>query len=130
MIKETKSRKLLAFDLKQDALKEYYPKPKFTVNPQYYKKAYKEIELFFKGENWEHKQGSGYISNVYLSDADVIDMIDKMIRKMPWLGDCIGKCDIGNITDIYDLRISISTISKQVKSESINKAKAPKRVNI
>jgi len=118
---EQKSRKLLAFDLKQDNLKKHYPKPKFTLNPQYYKKAYSDIKSFFKNENWEHNQGSGYISNDDLTTVDITDMLNKMVRAMPWIGACIYKCSIGNIADLEDVVLPIRDLSEKVKLEDIDK---------
>jgi len=34
---------------------------------------------------------------------------------MLWLSECINKCDIGNIADLYDLRATIQEISSKLR---------------
>jgi len=120
-----KSRKLLAFDLKQDDLKKHYPKPKSKlktiINPQYYKKAYRDIKQFLEKENWEHTQGSGYISKHDMSNADVYDLINKMVYSMPWVGYCINKGNIGNIADLEDIVLPVRNATERFEKESHNK---------
>ena len=98
------SRKLIVFDLRQDGLRKYYPKPNNSKNPQYYKKAYEDIKNFMKDEGWEHRQGSGYTSNEGISDFDVQKLMERMIDKLPWINKCISKFDVADIGEQFDLR--------------------------
>ena len=80
---KTKSKKLIAFDLKQEALKEHYPCKDGKTNPQFYKRAYADIRDFMESRNWEHRQGSGYISKDELTDFAVRSLMKRMVKAMP-----------------------------------------------
>ena len=44
---------------------------------------------FFKGKNFSHRQGSGYVSNKKMSSADIVDLIGDMQKEFDWSGTCI-----------------------------------------
>jgi len=103
------SRKQIAFDLKQDLLKRHYPKPKAEVNPQYHTKAYRDMKSFFKGQNWEHRQGSVYVSNDLLTYFNISDILDKIAIKMPWLHLCAGEIDVTNVGEQHSLKEELAS---------------------
>lgn len=94
---ERKQRKQIDFDLSENLLKEHYPKPEKTINPFYYKKAYKDISQLMKENGWEHRQYSVYVSKEKLSEVDVNVLMDKIAEKMPWLAKCVKELDETNI---------------------------------
>ena len=109
---ELKSRKQIAFDLKQDLLKKYYPKPKVNLNSQYYKKAYGDLKEFFKNENWEHRQGSVYTSRDILTYYDVAKLMEKIAKDMPWLSDCVDTIDVTNVGEYHSLKQTLEAATK------------------
>lgn len=53
--KNGSSRKQITFDLSQKDLAINYPRPKITINPKFYKKAYWDISQFMKMNGFEHR---------------------------------------------------------------------------
>lgn len=78
-----KSRKQIAFDLSQSALSEHYPRPKFTVNPKFYKKAYADIGRFMKKHGFEHRQFSVYTSIERMTGMDINLLMEDLAKEMP-----------------------------------------------
>ncbi len=63
---ERKYYKAINFDLDTVKLREFYPR---------YQQAYKDLLIFFKKNNFSHRQGSGYLSNEKLSSADIVILL-------------------------------------------------------
>lgn len=93
---EKKYFKALNFDLDTHQLKEHYQ----GAN---YRQAYDDLRRFFKRHNFSHRQGSGYISDMRLSTADIYDLMDELSLCFPWIGICINKIDVTNIGRQHDL---------------------------
>ncbi len=55
--------------------------------------AYYEIKKFLKKNGFEHRQGSGYISEKNLNDSDIITLITTMTLKFDWLEHCIKEME-------------------------------------
>jgi virulence-associated protein VapD len=108
--------KQIAFDLVQDLLKKYYPKPKVPY-PQYEKKAYKDLQRFFKSKNWSHRQGSVYISNAALEDFEVSIILESLAIKMPWLFKCINELDITDIGERHSLKIELEWATETLETD-------------
>lgn len=70
------SRKQITFDLRQAALKQFYPKKPLSLNPQHYKKAYRDIQRFMEKNGFEHRQYSVYTSIEKLSVADIVHLME------------------------------------------------------
>ncbi|MDR2089712.1 MAG: hypothetical protein LBP73_10190 [Clostridiales Family XIII bacterium] len=118
IVDEYKSRKQITFDLKQELLEKHYPHPKFTVNPKYYKKAYADVNGFMQRNDFEHRQYSVYASNKKLTTYNIIELIEKLAREMPWLSDCVNEIDV---TDIGDAQHSIKqTLADAAKALNFN----------
>ena len=115
--RELKSRKQIAFDLKQDALKVHYPKPKIDTNPQYHNKAYRDLEKFFEGENWEHRQGSVYISKEILTDFEVTELIERIAAEMTWLFGCADEIDITDIGERLSLKQDLEIATEALTAD-------------
>lgn len=93
---ERKYFKALNFDLDTHQLKAHYP----GAN---YRQAYDDLRRFFKRHQFSHRQGSGYISDAKLSTADIYDLMDELVQKLPWIGACVNKIDVTNIGRQHDL---------------------------
>ncbi|MDE6014231.1 MAG: hypothetical protein K2H41_00830 [Acetatifactor sp.] len=91
---EKPSRKQITFDLSQDALAKNYPRPQFSINPKFYKKAYKDISRFMKEEGFEHRQYSVYDSREKMTSFDITEMLERLAKRMPWLYPCVNDIDV------------------------------------
>lgn len=116
------SRKQITFDLNQNALSKHYPRPKFTINPRYYKKAYKDISRFMKENSFEHRQYSVYTSKEPLTMYDVVELMDKLAGKMPWLYSCVNEIDVTDIGEQHSIKEILGRLTSQ-KDYSIVKSK-------
>ena len=56
------SRKQITFDLSQDALRQHYPRKETAQDPQFFKRAYKDIQRFMEANGFERRQYSVYVS--------------------------------------------------------------------
>ena len=91
---ERKYYKAINFDLDTVKLREFYPR---------YQQAYKDLLIFFKKNNFSHRQGSGYLSNEKLSSADIVDLFGELQKVFSWADTCIKKIDVTNVGAQYDL---------------------------
>jgi virulence-associated protein VapD len=98
-----KNRKQITFDLSDENLKQYYPKPSHTHNPKYHNKAWKDIANFMSNNGFEHRQRSVYASYNPMTNAEVLALIDSMVEKMPWLDKCLNAIDITDIGKQHSL---------------------------
>lgn len=97
---ERKYFKAINFDLDTVNLRHYYPR---------YQQAYSDLLHFFKGKNFSHRQGSGYVSNQKLTTADIVDIIDEMRKTFKWSETCVKKIDVTNVGAQYDLTYLLSS---------------------
>ena len=97
------SKKLITFDLDQEALKNNYPRSSKSKNPLFFKKAYKDIERFMRKHDFEHPQYSVYASKKEMDDYDLIKLMNDMAQEMPWLGTCLKELSVTEISTIYVL---------------------------
>lgn len=97
------ARKQITFDLNQAALKHYYPKPRFSIDPLFYKKAYKNIAKFMLSNGFEHPQQSVYVSKEELTQYAINEIIIDMTAKMPWLGNVVSDITVTNVGEVYNL---------------------------
>lgn len=95
--KNTESRKQIAFDLSQKALAANYPRPRFSLSPKYYKKAYSDISRFMEKNGFEHRQFSVYTSIGQLTGIDINLLMDDLAKEMPWLTRCVNQIDVTGI---------------------------------
>ncbi|MDR2295670.1 MAG: hypothetical protein LBD95_02635 [Clostridiales Family XIII bacterium] len=110
-------RKQITFDLSQKTLAVHYPRPKVTINPKYYKKAYADISRFMKKNGFEHRQFSVYTSNEKITNTDINLLMEDLAKELPWFILCVNQIDVTNIgtqhsllqaleTAAYDLHVS------------------------
>lgn len=93
---ERKYYKAINFDLDTHQLQEHYP----GTN---YHHAYDRLRHFFKNHQISHRQGSGYISDIKLTTADIYDLMDELNQEFPWLGKCVKMIDVTNVGQQHDL---------------------------
>lgn len=102
--KNGSSRKQITFDLSQKDLAINYPRPKITINPKFYKKAYRDISQFMKMNGFEHRQYSVYTSKKSLTTYGIVDLMEKLSQKLPWLYLCINEIDVTDIGEQYSVK--------------------------
>ena len=91
------SRKQITFDLSQDALRRHYPRKETAQDPQFFKRAYKDIQRFMEASGFERRQYSVYVSAEKLTALDVAVLTQRMAEKMPWLRQCVKEITATNI---------------------------------
>jgi len=69
-------KKSLNFDLDTKKLKEHYPNKNYT-------EAYNDIKKFLLQNGFEHRQGSGYISENDMSSQEVAVIIENISNYEP-----------------------------------------------
>lgn len=103
------SRKQITFDLNQEALRQWYPHQEPATDPQYYKRAYKDIQRFMSDNGFERRQRSVYVSTEELSALDIVSLMQRMAGQLPWLGrcaECVDTTDIGTQHSLLGLLCS------------------------
>lgn len=91
------SRKQITFDLSQDALRQHYPRKETAQDPQFFKRAYKDIQRFMEARGFERRQYSVYVSAEKLTALDVAVLTQRMAEEMPWLRQCVKEITATNI---------------------------------
>lgn len=110
---EYQGRKQITFDLNQKDLARNYPRSKITVNPKFYKKAYKDIRLFMEENGFEHRQYSVYASTKNLTAYDVAGLMEQLARKMPWLYSCVNEIDVTDIGEQHSIKEILGAFTQQ-----------------
>lgn len=91
------SRKEITFDLSQDALRRHYPHKETAQDPQFFKRAYKDIRRFMEASGFERRQYSVYVSERALTTLDVAVLAQRMAEELPWLRLCVKEITATNI---------------------------------
>ena len=92
------TRKEITFDLSQEALRQHYPHKETAQDPQFFKRAYKDIRRFMGASGFERRQYSVYVSAEALTTLDVALLAQRMAEELPWLRQCVKEItatDIG-----------------------------------
>lgn len=105
---ERTTYKAINFDLDTKAMKEYGVLPN----------GYKSVGTSLSKYGFSHRQGSGYISNEKIKDADALDAIIKTTKENPWLGDCVKKIDVTNVGRQFDLTDAVKFSSKMATARA------------
>lgn len=101
-------KKALNFDLDTKKYEEFTGKSAPT--------AYREIRNFLKRNEFEHRQGSGYISKDSLNDGKIFAIIQNMSMELKWLKYSVKQIDVTNIGKQHSL---IDAIDKAPTHESM-----------
>ena len=91
------SRKEITFDLSQEALRQHYPRKETGRDPQFFKRAYKDIQRFMETNGFERRQYSVYVSRTALTALDVAVLVQQMAEQLPWLRRCVKEITATNI---------------------------------
>ena len=91
------SRKQITFDLSQDALRQHYPRKETGQDPQFFKRAYKDIQRFMEVRGFERRQYSVYASTEKLTALDVAVLVRDMAEQLPWMRQCVKEITATNI---------------------------------
>ena len=76
------SRKQITFDLSQDALRQHYPRKETAQDPQFFKRAYKDIQRFMEANGFERRQYSVYVSAEKVTALDVAVLTQRMAERL------------------------------------------------
>lgn len=91
------TRKEITFDLSQEALRKHYPRKETAQDPQFFKRAYKDIRRFMEANGFERRQYSVYVSRSELTALDVAVLTQRMAEQLPWLRLCVKEITATNI---------------------------------
>ena len=91
------TRKEITFDLSQEALRKHYPRKETAQDPQFFKRAYKDIRRFMEANGFERRQYSVYVSRSELTALDVAVLTQRMAEQLPWLRLCVKEITAANI---------------------------------
>ena len=97
------NRKQITFDLSQEALRQHYPRKETDRDPQFFKRAYKDIQRFMETNGFERRQYSVYVSTEELTALDVAVLTQRMAEELPWLRHCVREITATNIGARYSL---------------------------
>ena len=101
-------RKAINFDIDTKKYEEYTGKASPT--------AYAEIRKFLLKHDFEHRQGSGYVSKKDMKTSDIGILATNMTLTFDWLKYCIKQIDVTNIGRQHSL---IDTITKTSIEENL-----------
>lgn len=94
-------RKALNFDIDTKLYEQMTGKPAPT--------AYYEIRKYLEHKGFEHRQGSGYVSNKSLNDAEISYLAKSMSKTISWLKDCVKQFDVTNVGRQFSLMQTFTT---------------------
>lgn len=127
------TRKQITFDLNQELLRRWYPHQEPATDPQYYKRAYKDIQRFMSENGFERRQRSVYVSTGELTTLDIVSLMQQMAGRLPWLSrcaECVDATDIGaqhSLLGLLRSELRAAEVLPPVAKEQRKKRKAPER---
>ena len=101
---ERRYYKAINFDLDRHILNDVHPSGD-------YRRAYHDLKKFFTKRNFDHKQGSGYVSIDKLTSIDIFELLDDLYHVLPWISDAVKAFDVTNVGNQYDLAEDIRAFS-------------------
>ena len=128
------TRKEITFDLSQEALRKHYPRKETAQDPQFFKRAYKDIRRFMEANGFERRQYSVYVSRAELTALDVAVFTQRMAEQLPWLRLCVKEITAANIGARHSLlgllrdhAPPVELLPPPVPKEQQKKRKVPER---
>lgn len=106
------TKKALNFDLDTTMLKQVYNKNSYT-------NAYYEIRSFLEKNGFEHRQGSGYVSQKPMTTNRVSIIVRKMNQEFTWLADCVREFDVTSVGKSHSLLDKFTKDNEIEKEEPI-----------
>lgn len=92
--------KAINFDLDTRSLNEHHPSGD-------YHRAYYDMKKFFRKHGFDHKQGSGYVSQKKINSQDIYLLIDQLYEEYEWIAYSVKEFDVTNIGTQYELAADI-----------------------
>ncbi|MDR3305685.1 MAG: hypothetical protein LBS85_06675 [Clostridiales Family XIII bacterium] len=86
---------MINFDLDTDELRRIFGEPNRST-------AYNTLKQYFIKNEFEHRQGSCYISKNPLSAAEVYALLFHLLQKASWLRTSVNKLDVTNVGKDHD----------------------------
>lgn len=65
------------------------------------------MKKFFRKHGFDHKQGSGYVSQKKINSQDIYLLIDQLYEEYEWIAYSVKEFDVTNIGTQYELAADI-----------------------
>lgn len=115
MIYNKPCKKAINFDLDTKKLEAQFGR-------NYHNKYYK-LEQDLEKLDFEHRQGSGYVSKKELTDRQAKNRIKTLTKQNPWLADCSKTVDITNVGQQYSVLDVIQQTAQNINTKNKPKSK-------
>lgn len=89
-------KKQLSFDLDTNILKQIFGDNSYTI-------AYKDVRNFMKNNNFVHIEGSVYVSELSMTNVDVLLLLGKMKKELPYITKCVKEMHQTDVGEIHSL---------------------------
>lgn len=89
-------RKQIAFDIDTNVAKEILGEKKYTD-------IYAHIRRFMEKKDWQHIEGSVYMSSKPMDNADIFFLIKDMKKQYPYLDKCVKEMHQTDISKVHSL---------------------------
>lgn len=109
---ERPKRKAINFDLDTKEMK----------GRSMYPNGYELLRVSFKERGFDHRQGSGYLSQDKITTDDVVKVVTEIVHEQPWLADCVKKIDVTDIGRQHDLTAIVKAAAEE-RAEQVDQAK-------
>lgn len=103
-------RKVVNFDLDTKALKEFYPSKNWQ-------NAYRDIKRHLLKNDFEWRQGSGYVSKYPMTGVQVGNIINDLVDNNTWLTKCMRDSTVSNADRDFSLNMFFVDNLKRGKFE-------------
>lgn len=100
---ERPKRKAINFDLDTKEMK----------GRSMYPNGYELLRVSFKERGFDHRQGSGYLSQDKITTDDVVKVVTEIVHEQPWLADCVKKIDVTDIGRQHDLTAIVKAAAEE-----------------
>lgn len=94
--RDPKHYKALYFDMRIQALKEWYPKKNHLG-------AYKNMKRYLLKHGFRHEQWSGYHSTQKMTDLEIFELVEDMASELQWFSKCVNHFAATNVESNYNL---------------------------
>ncbi len=89
-------RKQISFDVDTKVAKQIFSEKNYT-------QIYADIRSFMKGKGWKHIEGSVYMSDRSMSNADISYMLRDIKSQYPYLEKCIKEIHQADVSNVHSL---------------------------
>lgn len=116
-VQERKQVRAVYFDLDTNEMKNH-----LTSVPL----GYACIKRSFQKHGFSHRQGSGYISNVPITNTDATRAIIEVVKENTWLCDCVRNIDVMIAGRNYAFASFVRNMKEDVAKQTLAEKKAAK----